>query len=117
MTELFSKKLAKVDTGAFSWLKKKKTLQILRNTWNWTNFLYDTITQHSEINGTSIKITTIKLTKINIFNLTYLETLSQSIMLRIISKFYMFLEVVRRGRNIEIYCITWDCAFNEPYQL
>ena len=33
-------------------------------------------------------------------------------MLGIISKFFMFLEMVRRVKNINIYCIRWNCAFS-----
>ena len=70
------------------------------------------ITLYNVISGTTIKIRSMQLSSITIYYLIFLETLSQGIVLRIVSKFYMFLEMARRGRNIDISCITWNYTFS-----
>ena len=49
---------------------------------------------------------------ITIFYLNCLETFSQKTILRKMSKFYMFLEMVSNIRNIDIYFATRYCVFS-----
>ena len=47
-----------------------------------------------------------------ILYLNFFKTFRQKIMLRIMSKFYIILEILRNRRNFDIYCITGYCVFS-----
>ena len=91
-----------VSGHSISW---QKVLHVLRNSLKWENFFYAP-------SGITIKVRAVKQSSTMICYFLLLETLRQRVMLRIISRFSMFLKMVRRKRNFDIYYISRNYAFS-----
>ena len=63
-------------------------------------------------NGATIKIRPIQPKDLTICYLKLLQTLIQNTILRIISKLYMFSEMLRNIRNFDMYCIKRYFVFS-----